>query len=334
MLQLRRLREAAGLTQSDLAGMAGVSRQLVGAVEAGRHLPRVDAALSLAAALGVDVEALFGRRQAIADILTGDIPADGSLVRATNVGDVTVTAAARLGTDGYDIADGVVEDGILRGLVSLAPGIVVAGCEPGLELLERVLRERGMGAVSVSSSSAVALEALSAGRAHAAVVHGSVDRLASLSSRFDGVRIRLVGWNVGLSAPADAAAGWDDLALSGRVPVIQREQGAGVQQTFELAVSQDAVTPVPGPKVGGHLEAARRSVISGMAAVTIEPAALAVGARFRALDVHRAELWVGRRWERDRGVAEAVDVIVGHRFQTRLAAVGGYDLTGCGDRAA
>jgi DNA-binding XRE family transcriptional regulator len=52
---LRELREAAGLTQAELAARAGVSRQLVGAVEVGRHLPRVDAALALAAALNVDV---------------------------------------------------------------------------------------------------------------------------------------------------------------------------------------------------------------------------------------------------------------------------------------
>lgn len=51
---LRELRDAKGLTPGELAGRAGVSRRLVGAVEAGRHLPRVAAAAALTAALGVD----------------------------------------------------------------------------------------------------------------------------------------------------------------------------------------------------------------------------------------------------------------------------------------
>jgi DNA-binding transcriptional ArsR family regulator/DNA-binding XRE family transcriptional regulator len=50
---------AGGLTQAQLAELAGVSRQLVGAVEADRHLPRVDAAVRLAAALSTTVEELL-----------------------------------------------------------------------------------------------------------------------------------------------------------------------------------------------------------------------------------------------------------------------------------
>jgi hypothetical protein len=71
-----------------------------------------------------------------------------------------------------------------------------------------------------------------------------------------------------------------------------------------------------------------------MAAVTIEPAALAVGVPFHALDVHEAQLWVDRRWLNERATDEALDAIASHRFQRRLAGVGGYDLAGCGARVA
>ncbi|HEX6420566.1 MAG TPA: helix-turn-helix domain-containing protein, partial [Acidimicrobiales bacterium] len=58
--RIRALRAARGLSQRDLSERAGVSRQLVGAVEAGRHVPNVRAALALARALEVPVERLFG----------------------------------------------------------------------------------------------------------------------------------------------------------------------------------------------------------------------------------------------------------------------------------
>jgi molybdate-binding protein len=75
-------------------------------------------------------------------------------------------------------------------------------------------------------------------------------------------------------------------------------------------------------------------MISGMPAVTIEPAALAVDAAFHPLEVHEAQLWVATDWLNDRVVTEALNVIVGRSFQARLAGVGGYDLAGSGSRLA
>ncbi|MDE3131489.1 MAG: helix-turn-helix transcriptional regulator, partial [Acidobacteriota bacterium] len=57
--QLQRQRVQLGLTQAELATRAGVSRQLVAAVEAGVNAPSVDSALRLAQTLGCPVEDLF-----------------------------------------------------------------------------------------------------------------------------------------------------------------------------------------------------------------------------------------------------------------------------------
>lgn len=323
------MREQAGLTQVELAKLAGVSRQLIGAVENGRHLPRVDAAIALATVLDVDVGTLFATATGPSDVVTGDLPAMGSLVRAGRVGDRTVTAPARVGPDGWDIADGVVEAGGLTRFGQRAVGLVVAGCEPGLEVVERLLREKGMGAVAASASSRTAIEALVSGRVHAAVVHGPAlaDPLGAEVERF-----RLTSWRVGLAGPAAASPDWWRQALSGTVPVVQREQGAGVQRAFESVIDTDL--PVPGPRVGSHMEAAFHAVVTGVAAVTIEPAALALDAAFHPLETHDAELWVAGVWANDPAVIEAMNVIAGRRFQARLAAIGGYDLAGCGTRVA
>ena len=333
MSSLRRLREVSGLTQTQLAASAGVSRQLVGAVETGRHLPRVDAALAIAGVLGVDVADLFATSPGPIDVISGATTADGSLVRVGTVGDKVVTSPVRIGVDGWDAADAHIDGTKLVAHNRMAPGIVVLGCEPGLEALERMLRQRGMGAMAIATSSSAALGALEAGRAHAAVIHGPVDEPSADLQGIDVARIGLATWRVGIAGPPDAAAGWWRKALSGKTVVVQRESGAGVQRAFEAAVPR-RVGVVDGPRVGTHLEAARRAVLTGMPAVTIEPAALALGATFHPLDVHVVEMLVDTRWVSEPGVAAALDVLGGRRFQQRLAAVGGYDLARCGTRAA
>jgi putative molybdopterin biosynthesis protein len=57
---LRLARQARGFSQQQLAGMAGVSRQAVSAVESGLSDPSLRVALALARALGMTVEDLFG----------------------------------------------------------------------------------------------------------------------------------------------------------------------------------------------------------------------------------------------------------------------------------
>jgi len=57
---LRMARQTRGFSQQQLAGMAGVSRQAVSAVESGHSDPSLRLALALAQALGLSVEDLFG----------------------------------------------------------------------------------------------------------------------------------------------------------------------------------------------------------------------------------------------------------------------------------
>src|ERR1035441_10589441 len=58
--QLRLARQARGLSQQQLAGVAGVTRQAVSAVESGHSDPSLRVALAVASALGMTVEELFG----------------------------------------------------------------------------------------------------------------------------------------------------------------------------------------------------------------------------------------------------------------------------------
>ncbi|HEX7996554.1 MAG TPA: helix-turn-helix domain-containing protein, partial [Streptosporangiaceae bacterium] len=66
--KLRFARQARGYSQQQLAGMAGVSRQAVSAVESGLSDPSLRVALALAQALGMTVEELFGAEGTIASV--------------------------------------------------------------------------------------------------------------------------------------------------------------------------------------------------------------------------------------------------------------------------
>jgi putative transcriptional regulator len=59
LVMLREARVAAGLTQAELAGRAGVSRKTINTVENGVFVPSTILALTLARVLGTSVEALF-----------------------------------------------------------------------------------------------------------------------------------------------------------------------------------------------------------------------------------------------------------------------------------
>jgi molybdate-binding protein/DNA-binding XRE family transcriptional regulator len=104
--RLRLARQARGLSQQQLAGVAGVTRQAVSAVESGHSDPSLRVALGLARALGMTVEELFGPGEPGDPVLArpvAPVSTPGSRVALATVGDTFVALpldadlAARLG---------------------------------------------------------------------------------------------------------------------------------------------------------------------------------------------------------------------------------------------
>ena len=325
--RIRSLRLERGLTQVQLAELAEVSRQLVGAVEADRHLPRVDAAVRLAAALSTTVEELLApETREVLGVL--DDPVDGALVRIGRVGDLLVCVPAAGSGEGWASADAQVRAGAVDLFDVERPTAVVAGCDPIVGLASRLLETTsGPRVVSVATSSATAAAVLAAGRSHAITVHGPDPDSAEVPATVR--RWHLACWQVGLAAPADLPQGWVDDALAGRIPVVHREPGAGSQAAFERArhAEHGPDTSIAGPRVGGHAEAAWRAANDGMVAVTIEPAALANGLEFHPLETHVSQLWVAAEHTDNALLHAFLNEATGERVHRRLAAIGGYDLT-------
>jgi transcriptional regulator with XRE-family HTH domain len=328
--RVRRRRRALGLSQDALATRAGISRQAIGALEGGKHLPRVDAALALARALGTTVEDLLAIGPPRATPVLGtEVPGEGAPVRAVRVGDHTVVVPLPAAADGetWSVPDAVVRSGRVEVLGDAdLEGFVVAGCDPALGLLAGLGPGSGAGRiVAVLASSAAARLALTTGRAHAAVVHDRVPPAPRQPDRLH--RLPLAAWRTGLAAPRDRAVALA-AALEGRGPVVQRDAGAAAQVAYERALAAGGNATPAGPIATGHLDAARRSLEHGVAAVTIEPVAAALGLAFHPLETHAVELWIDAGAVDHPGAQVLGELLASARLRDRLAILPGYQLAG------
>ncbi|WP_217922071.1 helix-turn-helix domain-containing protein [Miltoncostaea oceani] len=329
---LRRARERIPLTQAGLAARAGVTRQVIGAAEAGRHVPSVDAALRIARALGATVEDLFGHP---ADVVPADGLADGTPVVVARVGDRPVAHALAglvAGDGAWAAPDGVADGGTVRLVPGAAPeGLVVVGCDPILGLCAALIGAHGpRRLVAVPGTTGTAIAALAEGRAHAGLVHGPESRLPAAPA---GVRrIHLTRWEVGVGVHPDHDRGALEPLLRGDVPFIQREDSAASQQALARAAGDRL--PAAAARAAGHVDAARRAALTGGAAVTFAPAARHHGLGFIPLETHVVEIWIDERHTAHPGADALLGLLGTDAFRARAGLIGGYDLEAVGREAS
>jgi DNA-binding XRE family transcriptional regulator len=335
---LRERRLECGLTQTELAARAGVSRQLIAAVEAGRNTPAVDAALGLARALATSVEELFADRPPPVLAALGGRLRNGAALRVGRVADQLVAAElADHGVAGATWAkpDGVLDGGKLRLFPGASPaGVVLAGCDPALGVAEAMLDGLGpRSLLAISASTGRALRALRRGGVHAAVVHGVPRRIPR--PPIPVARWHLARWQVGLAVSPKLRGRSFEAVLRSDVPVAQRDPAAASQQAFERARVAAGIGTLPRSlHASGHLDAARIAATLCGAAVTTEGAADAFGLRFLGLEDHVVEIWVAERWLEHPGINALGEVIATTAFTERVAHFGGYDLSHCGELVA
>ena len=261
--RLRLARQARGLSQQQLAGVAGVTRQAVSAVESGHSDPSLRVALGLARALGMTVEELFGPGELGDPVLAQPVAAVngvGSRVALATVGDRFVAlplhadTAARLG---FGPAGGLVVGASpaparrqpwnqvpVRPIGPPRPTVVVAGCDPALPLLETplALLDPPLAFAWWPCGSGEALRLAAAGLVHAAGVHQVGARAGPGASSGDiedtvlpGAAADIPGgadvvgfasWREGLVVrPGARVRGLDDVARQG-LRLVNREPGA------------------------------------------------------------------------------------------------------------
>ena len=139
-----------------------------------------------------------------------------------------------------------------------------------------------------------ALEAMTGGRVHAALVHGRAGRLPRAPA--GALRVPVARWRVGVASRGSRPRPLEEL-FARRVRVVQREDGASAQAAFVAAAASAGSKPPPGPRLSGHIDVARKVADGAAAGVTMETA-----------------------------VEGFVTVLRSTAFTARLACIGGYEL--------
>jgi putative molybdopterin biosynthesis protein len=365
---IRRARIARGLTQVDLAALAGISRQALGAIESDTYQPGVTVALGLAHALGESVENLFGEegnencRRVEASWQEGDLPAKPTAHTRVALGRVggklvavTQTAKRLTLVPGCGVLERTTGQ---RAEVStflsgdeIDATLLIAGCDPSSTILtDWLARHRSpISAVSLTCSSKRALGDLLKGRVHVAGVHlrdsssgeynlGPVHR--TLGKR-GAVIINFGLWEMGLATGAGnrlGIRGFADMARA-RIRIANREQGSGARTTLDeelakLGLKSDQVTGYKN-ELYGHLEVAA-AIANGQAdtGVTIRVAAEVYGLGFVPVREERYDLVILEREMNSAPVVAILDALNSRRFAREVSQLCNYDTEKMGEVAA
>ncbi len=351
--RLRDPRRARSLSQLQLAELTGVSRQAIAAVELGRSDPSLRLALALASSLGTTVEELFGdagtRPTAVVEPLA-PLGRDGSRVALAPVTGRLVARpldGERGARSGFAAASGLVgsRPGTVQILGAIRPAVVVAGCDPALALLDTPLGlcDPPVCLLWHSCSSRDALELAADGLVHAAGIH--LHDASGESYNQDALRVlgpgsRLVGfagWRQGLVLRRDLDGHVRDVAdVAARgLRIVNREPGSEARSVLARAAARVGLDPATiagwSSEVPGHLEVAA-AIASGLAdaGVASEPAARAFDLAFVPLTVERFDLAVPPIHAGSTEVRALQSVLGSAWLRSQLAALPGYDATGCG----
>ena len=360
--RLRLARQARGLSQQQLAGVAGVTRQAVSAVESGHSDPSLRVALALAHALGMTVEELFGPGDPADPVLARPVaPASGggSRVALATVGDTFVALplhadmAARVG---FGAAGGLVVDTRgtrepwnlieVRPIGPPRPTLVVAGCDPALPLLETplALLDPPVAFAWWPCGSGEALRLAAAGLVHAAGVHqpgGARETAGTQESREvteipgGAAVVGFAAWREGLVVRRGTEVrSLADVARQG-LRLVNREAGAQARTLLDrerLRLSlPTAELAGYDSEAAGHLQVAA-AIAGGLAdaGVSSEPAALAYGLDFIPLAEERFDLVLPAKHAASREVQGLLKVLTSPWLLAQLASLPGYDPAGCG----
>lgn len=342
-------RKARGLSQSDVARAAGVSRQAIGAIEAGRVQPSVAVALAIARTLACSVEELFGDPSG--PRLEAEVPAGAAPRAAVAIVEGRIVARS-LGSDPAQLeAAGALVSGEPTGRLELealadsgrlASTVFLSGCEPAVGLLARHLDLRAAHGVWFPTTNRDALADFLAGRVHVAALHGSeaeIDRSLRRVRALEPDLFELAtieeGWIVAGGNPLKLR-GARDLART-EVRLANRAPGSAARALLEseLRRSKVAGEGVNGYKrtLGTHADVAR-AVAVGYADIGIGVAGVATAFKlgFIPLRAERCILAVRRSDRSHLGVAALVAALRSSAFRRDLGAFGPYDTARLGEQ--
>ncbi len=365
--RLRTHRVRLGLSQQDLALAAGVTRQTIGAIEAGGGAPTAGVALRLARALACRVEDLFWLEDDLPVVSAapgaGASPQPGTRVTLIRNGKHWISTPLR-GEDAFRPellpCDGIVEhaeaDGGVRVRLFEEPEafertVRLTGCIPVLSLWARAAERwrPGLRVHWTFANSTEALTALAARRAHGAAIHlsgpdcesAAQEHITRLCPGVQVVLVQLGVWDEGLLVAPGNSKGLRRAADLARpdVRILNREPGAGSRFLLEELLKADGVPRRLvrgfGDEAHSHLAVAV-AVAAGTVDVGISSACVAGAYGLGFVPLRRVRCDVAFRRE-DLGrepIRQLLGTLDQRWIRAQFQAVGGYDTGRTGEVAA
>ena len=339
--QVRGFRAQRGWSQADLAERAGLSRSGVSAIEQGRLVPSIAAALALAAALEARVEDLFALpsrpksptwaweppsgtspwweavvggctwRYPVEKTLIGQIPWDGN-----PQGSTTTQATPSQST-------------------SIQTTIVLAGCDPAVGILARILAQQsGVRLIPILRSSRSALELLREGRVHLAGVHLGDNEAEVRSLLGTGHSlIRVAIWEEGLALEPGHRFGSIRSAVRANLRWVGREEGSGAKRCMDHLFEGSTRRRAGKLPLASDHEGVAGAIRDGWAQAGICIRLAAAQANLDFLPVQTEELDLCTRPELldSPGIRAVVQAIRSSFFRGQVGSLPGYDTTSSGE---
>jgi molybdate-binding protein/DNA-binding XRE family transcriptional regulator len=362
--RLKTLRTATGLSQGDLAQMAGLTRQAIYAIETSRYLPTTAVALRLAKALHCRVEDVFSLisdGEVIEGELIGTAPADDRVrVKVAKIGDRMVVRPVSDLEDVLSLtvpADGLllgpaagsrrgsnkVKVELLRDHRFIDEEIVVAGCDPAIYLVGDYVRRKSerTSIVGWTMGSAAALEAVRRREVHIAGLHvqdtqsgeWNLPYLRKHIAAGEFTIVRFARWEAGLMVKHRNPKGIREVADLERkgIVIMNRESGSGARELLDRRLRGAGLKS---HDIGGykhfatsHIEVARQIAEERAdAGIGLRSVARLYNLDFIPLQDECYDLVMPTQLLATHPTLSIfLDIIVSRVFRSEIEALGGYD---------
>lgn len=339
--QVKNARLARGWSQAELAQRAGLSRPGLGAIEAGRLIPSVAAALALAEALECRVEDLFQRKDGATEeeIAWVELPKSDPCRYWTATVHGKRWAYPLEDTSGQSYwHDGTYRHGNFDQVDAAVANstLVLASCDPAAQLLAREYASTSpFRMIVLRRSSRVALSLLGRKCIHVAGIHLSTrdatDENAQAVRDTIGTGFRLASvakWEEGIAVSTHVKTNSIQSLLKSDLRWIGREEGSAARACLD-----DLFAGRTAPR---RIARDHRSVAQAIdygwadAGICLRLTSEEAGLRFLPVRQERYDLCFAKGDEFEPRVAALVALVRSPHYRRRLSQLPGYECRGNG----
>lgn len=335
------LRQQRSWSQQHLASISHLSRAEISAIETGRVVPSVTAALRLAEAFGCAIEELFALAQSQRHQRWAGSHTSRTRFWRSQFGDVTVLYPTEATPIGSLPHDGIAQGERLEILSDAKPSetLVVSGCDPAVGLLAaEYARQTGFRLLPLGRGSRKGLELLEEGVVHLAGIHltdqdGRPDNHRSVQDRL-GTNFRLLHltrWEEGLAFSSHLGFRSPSQAAVAPIAWAVREEGSGARACLDRMLRDSGERRGTDRKTTDHRTTAD-AIRSGsaQAGICVQLAAEEAGLSFLKVQQESYDLCYPAELKTDPRFVALLRVVRSARFRRLISDLPGYDaeLTG------